>query len=259
MDSQKQFSPNENEQQINSWEESFQIHKRRKNKTDSNIQQSPSNQSNKSVKPVIKTKPQSREQLETNTEVLGEYLTQWQIQHNISVEENKAHNAYDDVDNDANVVLSEEWIEAQHLLQGDISSDGIKKVDTVWYNPKHQVIETTNNPSISEEIETPIIRSTENVPVSINVLEPKLINSNQPVVCLSEKELIERLNNRLLPHLTESVNGIVRVAVQKHTANLTFKLQKNLTEEVPSLVSEILNYNLKSVLAEIKRDLKFKK
>ena len=112
MDSQKQFSPNENEQQINSWEESFQIHKRRKNKTDSNIQQSPSNQSNKSVKPVIKTKPQSREQLETNTEVLGEYLTQWQIQHNISVEENKAHNAYDDVDNDANVVLSEEWIEA---------------------------------------------------------------------------------------------------------------------------------------------------
>ena len=62
-----------------------------------------------------------------------------------------------------------------------------------------------------------------------------------------------------MPHLTESVNGMVRVAVQRHTASLTFKLQKNLTEEVPDLVSDILNYNLKSVLAEIKRDLKFKR
>ena len=52
---------------------------------------------------------------------------------------------------------------------------------------------------------------------------------------------------------------MVRVAVQRHTASLTFKLQKNLTEEVPDLVSDILNYNLKSVLAEIKRDLKFKR
>ena len=190
---------------------------------------------------------------------MEQYLEQWQVAHNISTDENKAQNPYGDTDNDTNVVLVEEWIEAQHSLQGEVSLDGVQKVDTVWYNPKHQVMTEEHSSEQATENQTLVIRSAESVPVSINVLEPKLINGNQPVVCLSEKELIERLNNRLLPHLTESVNGMVRVAVQRHTASLTFKLQKNLTEEVPDLVSDILNYNLKSVLAEIKRDLKFKR
>ena len=260
IDPRKQFTPSENEQNISNWEQTLQeLREKRKHQVEPNTQQNPAPQTAKSAAPIIRPKPQGRENLETNKEVLEQYLEQWQVAHNISTDENKAQNPYGDTDNDTNVVLVEEWIEAQHSLQGEVSLDGVQKVDTVWYNPKHQVMTEEHSSEQATENQTLVIRSAESVPVSINVLEPKLINGNQPVVCLSEKELIERLNNRLLPHLTKSVNGMVRVAVQRHTASLTFKLQKNLTEEVPDLVSDILNYNLKSVLAEIKRDLKFKR
>lgn len=52
---------------------------------------------------------------------------------------------------------------------------------------------------------------------------------------------------------------MVRVAVQKQAAALTYQLQQNLNEQTPALVDEILEYNLKAVMSEIKYDLKFKR
>lgn len=252
IDPRKQFTPEEGSQETENWEQLLQAHREKlKQKPEPNIQQS-------APTPIIKSKPQIKESIATNKEVLGQYLEQWQIEHNISVDENKEpQDAFNSADSDTNVVLVEEWIDAQHSLQGEVSLEGVQKVSTVWYNPKHKVAETAS-PITESETPTQVVQSVESIPVSINVLEPKLINSNQPVICLSEKELIERLNKRLLPHLTDSVNGMVRVAIQRHTAGLTFALQQHLAEETPNLVSDILNYNLKSVLAEIKRDLKFK-
>ena len=62
-----------------------------------------------------------------------------------------------------------------------------------------------------------------------------------------------------LGKLTDAVNGMVRVAVQKQAAALTYQLQQNLNEQTPALVDEILEYNLKAVMSEIKYDLKFKR
>ena len=96
------------------------------------------------------------------------------------------------------------------------------------------------------------------MPVIVQVLNPQ-VAAHQPVMCLSESELMARLSKRLRPHLTDAVNGMVRVAVQKQAAALTYQLQQNLNEQTPALVDEILEYNLKAVMSEIKYDLKFKR
>jgi hypothetical protein len=98
----------------------------------------------------------------------------------------------------------------------------------------------------------------EGMPVIVQVLDPQ-VAAHQPVMCLSESELMARLSKRLRPHLTDAVNGMVRVAVQKQAAALTYQLQQNLNEQTPALVDEILEYNLKAVMSEIKYDLKFKR
>ena len=75
--------------------------------------------------------------------------------------------------------------------------------------------------------------------------------------CLSEQELIDRLMQRLMPHLTDAVNGVVRTAITRQAANLNQQLYQAVTSETPELVKDILDYNLKNVLTELKYDVKY--
>ncbi len=68
------------------------------------------------------------------------------------------------------------------------------------------------------------------MPVQLNILNPKAVNRRE-VFCLSEQELTERLIKRLRPHLTDTVNGIIRTAVQKQMAVFTYQLQQMLHEQ----------------------------
>ena len=93
IDPRKQFTPSENEQNISNWEQTLQeLREKRKHQVEPNTQQNPAPQTAKPAAPIIRPKPQGRENLETNKEVLEQYLEQWQVAHNISTDENKAQN-----------------------------------------------------------------------------------------------------------------------------------------------------------------------
>ena len=184
---------------------------------------------------------------------LREYLLQWQQTHNESIPEEEG------AETDTTVLLQEDWLAAQTALQA--ADEGqMLKTHTVWLNPKRQGVAEpaqTQNPT-QHMPEDEALPDSEGMPVIVQVLDPQ-VAAHQPVMCLSESELMARLSKRLRPHLTDAVNGMVRVAVQKQAAALTYQLQQNLNEQTPALVDEILEYNLKAVMSEIKYDLKFKR
>ncbi|MDO4998431.1 MAG: hypothetical protein Q4E16_07310 [Neisseria sp.] len=197
----------------------------------------------------------SAEQKQAQQQVMKSYLTQWIDGHN--------QQAQVEPETDNMVLLEEDWLNAQMALQGEVSEDLVEQSTTVWVNPKHAA--AVEAKVATDEAATPASDEDadgierEHIPVSVNVLNPKGIDVNQPVFCLSEQELLSRISARLLPHLTDAVNGMVRTAVQRQAAQLTYHLQQSLAEETPELVKEILDYNVKSALAEIKYQMKFKR
>ncbi|MDO5639247.1 MAG: hypothetical protein Q4G28_05195 [Neisseria sp.] len=192
--------------------------------------------------------------------VLREYLQQWQQEHNDAFSEEEITGA----ETDTTVLLQEDWLSAQNALR-TAADEHVLASHTVWLNPKRQQAavqqqEEDGETAYAEEeaSEEALPLSPEQLPVTVQVIDPR-VNPALPVMCLSEKELMERLTRRLRPHLTDAVAGMVRVAVQKQAAALTYQLQQNLNEQTPALVDEILEYNLKAVMSEIRYDLKFKR
>lgn len=96
------------------------------------------------------------------------------------------------------------------------------------------------------------------MPVQINILNPKAVNRRE-VFCLSEQELTERLIKRLRPHLTDTVNGIIRTAVQKQMAVFTYQLQQMLHEQAGAVVEDVLEHDVRKILNDIKYELKYKR
>lgn len=202
--------------------------------------------------------------------VLQEYLLQWQKEHNAELETSEM------VETDTMVLLQENWLAAQSALQMGVTEKQIESHRTVWLNPKRQTVvfpEPENKENSLETEAKDFVSKAENavisdgleeknlheqVVVNINVLNPQVVNRKE-VFCLSEQELIERLTKRMRPHITDAVNGMIRVAVQKQMALITYQLQQTLNEQAPQLVEEVLDYNLKKVLSEIKYDLKYKR
>lgn len=213
----------------------------------------PSQGAARQVSSAIRPQPAMKNiaQTEARERALRDYLRQWQEEMNVDFPADKPVE-------DAAVLLQEDWIAAQAALQGEADESAIESSHTVWLNPKRQ------NPSElkteQKEIfdkETPPIPA-ENIPVTINVINPQ-VAPRQPVTCLSEKELLDRLAAKLLPHLTDAVSGMIRTAVQKQTAVLTYQIQETLVKETPGLVKEVLEHNLTSVMKDIRYDLKYKR
>lgn len=212
--------------------------------------------------PVQQAAPEPRQTANRNLDaaarekVLREYLQQWQQAHNEAVAEENT-----EVETDATVLLQEDWLSAQSALHTAAGED-IQASHTFWLNPKRQaqpesrLAEQGGNNEADDSDD--LFIEPEQIPVTVQVIDPQ-VNPHLPVMCLSEKELMERLTKRLLPHLTDAVAGMVRVTVQKQAAALTYQLQQSLNEQTPALVDEILEYNLKAVMSEIRYDLKFKR
>ena len=199
---------------------------------------------------------------ETRDKVLLEYLEQWQREHNAELEE------AEQVETDTMVLLQENWLSAQSSLQMKASDKQIDSTRTVWLNPKHQKVEFTapeqnsrpaSEPQESESgVSDGLAAEGPRIAVNINVLNPQAVNRKE-VFCLSEQDLTERLINRMRPHVADAVNGMIRVAVQKQVALFTYQLQQALNEQAPQLVEEVLEYNIKKVLTDIKYEMKYKR
>jgi hypothetical protein len=201
--------------------------------------------------------------------VLTEYLRKWQEEHNAMLEEEAAETA----ETDAMVILQENWLNAQSSLQMSASDRQIESTRTVWLNPKRKTVEfdapvkdapvkdeatssENENPQAQEQVSDDLKEETPPITVHINVLNPQVINRRE-VFCISEQDLSERLIKRLRPHVADAVNGMIRTAVQKQMALFTYQLQQTLSEQAPDLVEQLLDYNVKKILNDIKYEMKY--
>ena len=201
--------------------------------------------------------------------VLTEYLRKWQEEHNAMLEEDAAETA----ETDAMVILQENWLNAQSSLQMSASDRQIESTRTVWLNPKRKTVEfdvpvkeasakdeatssENENPQVQEQVSDDLKEETPPITVNINVLNPQVINRRE-VFCISEQDLSERLIKRLRPHVADAVNGMIRTAVQKQMALFTYQLQQTLSEQAPDLVEQLLDYNVKKILNDIKYEMKY--
>ena len=201
--------------------------------------------------------------------VLTEYLRKWQEEHNAMLEEEAAETA----ETDAMVILQENWLNAQSSLQMSASDRQIESTRTVWLNPKRKTVEfdapvkdapvkdeatssENEGSQAQEQVSDDLKQETPPITVHINVLNPQVINRRE-VFCISEQDLSERLIKRLRPHVADAVNGMIRTAVQKQMALFTYQLQQTLSEQAPDLVEQLLDYNVKKILNDIKYEMKY--
>ena len=89
--------------------------------------------------------------------------------------------------------------------------------------------------------------------VHLHVLAPQGAQG-RAVTCLSEAALLARLSDKLRPHLADAMAGMVRVTVQKQTAQLVSQFQQQLLAEIPATVDEILQHNLAAIMQQIKQE-----
>lgn len=213
------------------------------------------------------SKPQELDQ-KSRDKVLREYMRKWQEEHNAEVAQ------HEDIETDDMVLLQENWLSAQNALQMRASEKQIESTRTVWLNPKRQTVEfpepssaedtpSENVPS-EQQIDVPQLSDgsddtpDQKIIVNINVLNPQAIGRRE-VFCVSEQELAERLIKRMRPHVTDAVNGMIRVALQKQMALLSYNLQQILNEQAPALVEDLLEHNVKKVLTDLKYEMKYKR
>lgn len=200
--------------------------------------------------------------------VLKAYLKKWQEEHNAAVAD-----CGEEVETDPMIVLQENWLNAQASLQMSVSEKHIESRRRIRFDAKKDCVEFetaqieggenadaaesgTNEPAVSENGENDAEEAL--MPVQINILNPKAVNRRE-VFCLSEQELTERLIKRLRPHLTDTVNGIIRTAVQKQMAVFTYQLQQMLHEQAGAVVEDVLEHDVRKILNDIKYELKYKR
>lgn len=220
-----------------------------------------------SQEPALEQKPKAKSVKldDANRDaVLTEYLRKCQEEHNAMLEEEAAETA----ETDAMVILQENWLNAQSSLQMSATDRQIESTRTVWLNPKRKTVEfdapaeeeatssENENPQAQEQVSDDPKQEMPPITVNINVLNPQVINRRE-VFCISEQDLSERLIKRLRPHVADAVNGMIRTAVQKQMALFTYQLQQTLSEQAPDLVEQLLDYNVKKILNDIKYEMKY--
>ncbi|HFC3853115.1 TPA: hypothetical protein ACFJAI_001809 [Neisseria gonorrhoeae] len=200
--------------------------------------------------------------------VLKAYLKKWQEEHNSAVAD-----CGEEVETDPMIVLQENWLNAQASLQMPVSEKHIESRRRIRFDAKKDSaefetaqIEGGENADAAESgtAADGVAENGENdaeetlMPVQLNILNPKAVNRRE-VFCLSEQELTERLIKRLRPHLTDTVNGIIRTAVQKQMAVFTYQLQQMLHEQAGAVVEDVLEHDVRKILNDIKYELKYKR
>lgn len=209
---------------------------------------------------AIKTPPKSASQpakSTTTTRVFGdkeldfaykEYLKQQELQHNQLVDESD-----NTPEEDIGILIQEDWLAAQQALKSDRSRRYQTKVETLVLNEQK-----------AEEIQSEVMPDGEIVVQETPKPEPEIVvhvyalpelPSTRKIKILSEKELMQTIQEKLRPHLSNAVAGMVRQALQKKMANLSYDLQMMLNEETPNMVEDVLEHNMAAIMRSIKEKL----
>lgn len=179
------------------------------------------------------------------------YLKQWQQKHSMEIQQQES------ALNDTALLIQEDWLAAQNCLQSAVDVN-TPSTCTISLQGKESHVVAENQ--VSPQTENLNVESSEPennqsvVHVHMHVIEPRGV-ANRGVACISEQELLQQLSEKLRPHLADVLAGMVRVAVQKHTAGLVTTLQRELLAEVPSAVDDVLKHNLTLVMNKVKKGL----
>lgn len=177
-----------------------------------------------------------------------EYLSQ-------SVE---AHNQSDSItDTEVDVLIQEDWLAAQTALQSERTRRYAHETKTV-------LLKSTAGESAAEAASASLGSLKNDAPVAlpdvaVHVYELPELPSTRRVRVISEQELMQGIRDKLLPHLSNAVAGMVRQALQKKLAMLSYDLQTMLNEETPQLVEDVLDHNLNAIFRSVKDAAAFKK
>ena len=177
-----------------------------------------------------------------------EYLSQ-------SVE---VHNQSDSItDTEVDVLIQEDWLAAQTALQSERTRRYAHETKTV-------LLKSTAGESAAEATSASLGSLKNDAPVAlpdvaVHVYELPELPSTRRVRVISEQELMQGIRDKLLPHLSNAVAGMVRQALQKKLAMLSYDLQTMLNEETPQLVEDVLDHNLNAIFRSVKDAAAFKK
>ena len=168
------------------------------------------------------------------------------------------HNRRDSITaTEVDVLIQEDWIAAQTALQSERTRRYAHETKTV-------LLKSTAGESAAEAASASLGSLKNDAPVAlpdvaVHVYELPDLPSTRRVRVLSEQELMQGIRDKLLPHLSNAVAGMVRQALQKKLAMLSYDLQTMLNEETPQLVEDVLDHNLNAIFRSVKDAAAFKK
>lgn len=179
------------------------------------------------------------------------YLQQWQKKHSLEVKQQES------VLNDTALLIQEDWLAAQNCLQSAADTNSPTTCTISLQKNQASILEENQPENNSDQVDTETTEAGANkqpaIHVHMHVIEPRGM-ANRAVACISEQQLLYQLSEKLRPHLADVLAGMVRVAVQRHTAGLVTALQRELLAEVPAAVDDVLKHNLGKVMNGIKKN-----
>ena len=168
------------------------------------------------------------------------------------------HNRRDSItDTEVDVLIQEDWLAAQTALQSERTRRYAHETKTV-------LLKSTAGESAAEAASASLGSLKNDAPVAlpdvaVHVYELPELPSTRRVRVISEQELMQGIRDKLLPHLSNAVAGMVRQALQKKLAMLSYDLQTMLNEETPQLVEDVLDHNLNAIFRSVKDAAAYKK
>ena len=168
------------------------------------------------------------------------------------------HNRRDSItDTEVDVLIQEDWLAAQTALQSERTRRYAHETKTV-------LLKSTAGEPAAEAAPACLGSLKTDAPVAlpdvaVHVYELPELPSTRRVRVISEQELMQGIRDKLLPHLSNAVAGMVRQALQKKLAMLSYDLQTMLNEETPQLVEDVLDHNLNAIFRSVKDAAAFKK
>ena len=178
------------------------------------------------------------------------YLQHWQQQHNLQTASSEAEL------NNPHILFQEDWLAAQNSLRVGRDEPVLEQA-TVWLGGAQPTV--TPDQNIAEQIEAAAEAAAqpeydaqaEPGTAALAAAAEKVVllnayalpgNLQHKILCLSEQVLLERLAEKLRPHLADAVSGMVKTALQRQTALMVQNMQQAFLDEVPSLVYDVLAY-----------------
>ena len=190
------------------------------------------------------------------------YLQHWQQQHNLQTASSEAEL------NNPQILFQEDWLAAQNSLRVGRDEPVVEQA-TVWLGGTQPTV--TPDQDVAEQIEAAAEAAAqpeydaqaEPGTAALAAAAEKVVllnayalpgNLQHKILCLSEQVLLERLAEKLRPHLADAVSGMVKTALQRQTALMVQNMQQAFLDEVPRLVDDVLAYNLSRALAAVKKE-----